>query len=90
MGPGLLEKMMANPATTAAPPAPEIPPEIEQLTPREREVLQLIAQGYSNREIAEALYIAERTVKNHVNKILGQLGVRDRTQAAILANRYSV
>ncbi len=90
MGPGLLEKMMANPAQTQAPAVPELPPEIEQLTPREREVLQLIAQGYSNREIAETLYIAERTVKNHVNKILGQLGVRDRTQAAIMANRYSV
>lgn len=90
MGPGLLEKMMANPAQASAPAVPELPPEIEQLTPREREVLQLIAQGYSNREIAETLYIAERTVKNHVNKILGQLGVRDRTQAAILANRYEV
>ncbi len=90
MGPGLLEKMMANPSQAQAPAVPELPPEIEQLTPREREVLQLIAQGYSNREIAETLYIAERTVKNHVNKILGQLGVRDRTQAAIMANRYSV
>ena len=86
MGPGLLEKMMAAPVAPPSPPA--LPPEIEQLTPREREVLDLIAQGLSNREIAEQLYIAERTVKNHVNRILGQLGVRDRTQAAILMNKY--
>lgn len=97
MGPGLLEKMIANGQgtgqaeairSTAASPAETQPPEFEQLTPREREVLQLIAQGFSNREIAETLCIAERTVKNHVNRILGQLGVRDRTQAAILANRF--
>jgi DNA-binding NarL/FixJ family response regulator len=104
MGPGLLEKMISQANTGPAnaspgetqefPVIPEIhsepkPPGFEQLTPREREVLQLIAEGRSNREIAETLYIAERTVKNHVNRILGQLGVRDRTQAAILANRFT-
>lgn len=88
MGPGLLEKMMATPTEAIAPPPLVLPPEIEQLTPREREVLELIAQGLSNREISEKLYIAERTVKNHVNRVLGQLGVRDRTQAAILMNKY--
>lgn len=81
LGPGLFEKAIASPA-----PSPVVPPpELEQLTPREREVLQLIAQGYNNREIAQALYISERTVKNHVNSILSRLNLRDRTQAAILA-----
>ena len=82
LGPGLFEKMMA---TTSAPIA-TAPAEFDQLTPREQEVLQLIAAGYNNREIAQTLYIAERTVKNHVNSILRRLNLRDRTQAAILAS----
>ncbi|MDJ0704256.1 MAG: response regulator transcription factor [Leptolyngbyaceae cyanobacterium MO_188.B28] len=82
LGPGLFEKMMA----TAPTPIVTAPPEFDQLTPREREVLQLIAEGYNNREIAQALFIAERTVKNHVNSILRRLNLRDRTQAAILAS----
>lgn len=84
LGPGLFEKAMS------APPSPptEEPPELALLTPREREVLQLIAQGYSNREIASQLYISERTVKNHVNSILGRLNLRDRTQAAIFATKH--
>lgn len=65
-----------------------IPPELAELTAREKEVLQLIATGYSNREIATELYITERTVKNHVNSILRSLNLRDRTQAAIFANKY--
>ncbi|MCK5550478.1 MAG: response regulator transcription factor [Hyphomicrobiaceae bacterium] len=58
---------------------------VEPLSEREREVLQLLSSGASNREIAEALVIAHGTVKNHVTSILGKLGVRDRTQAAIKA-----
>ena len=84
LGPGLFEKMaIANPHSTV-----KSPPELATLTPREKEVLQLIAAGYSNREIAEQLYIAERTVKNHVNSILRRLDLRDRTQAAIFATNY--
>ena len=55
------------------------------LTAREREVLRLIAQGMSNREIAQALTISEKTVKTHVSNILGKLHLADRTQAAIYA-----
>lgn len=92
MGPGLFEKMLgaapsvAGAASAVAAPGP--PPELAELTPRERDVLALIAAGCSNREIAQELYIAERTVKNHVNSILGRLGLRDRTQAAILATKF--
>jgi DNA-binding NarL/FixJ family response regulator len=58
---------------------------IEHLTEREREILELVTRGASNRQIAENLYLAEGTVKNHMSNILSKLGVRDRTQAAIKA-----
>ena len=58
---------------------------VEPLSDREVEILRLIAGGASNREIAETLFLAEGTVKNHVTNILGKLGVRDRTQAALKA-----
>ena len=57
----------------------------EQLTAREAEVVRLMAGGYSNREIAEALGTAEGTVKNHVSSILAKFGVRDRTRAVLKA-----
>lgn len=59
----------------------------ETLTERELEVLRLIADGKSNQEIADALFITVKTVKAHVTNILGKLGVEDRTQAAIYAHR---
>lgn len=62
---------------------PELPP--EQLSPREREVLQLLTQGQTNREIAHNLTISVSTVKIHVEHILAKLGVSDRTQAAVRA-----
>jgi DNA-binding NarL/FixJ family response regulator len=58
---------------------------IEPLTSRELEILRLLSSGMNNREIAEQLVITEGTVKNHVTNILGKLGVRDRTQAALKA-----
>jgi DNA-binding NarL/FixJ family response regulator len=58
---------------------------IEPLSEREQEILRLITNGSSNRQIAEALFITEGTVKNHVTNILGKLDVRDRTQAALKA-----
>ena len=76
----------AAPATAAPVPTsaqPGVP--VEELTPREREVLRLLATGASNREIGESLFISEGTVKNHISNILGRLGLRDRTQAAIWA-----
>ena len=58
---------------------------VEPLSDRERDILRLIAKGSSNREIADALFITEGTVKNHVTNILSKLDVRDRTQAALKA-----
>jgi DNA-binding NarL/FixJ family response regulator len=59
-----------------------------QLTAREREVLQLLAEGRSNREIARMLTVSEKTVKTHVSNVLMKLGVADRTQAALWAVRH--
>jgi DNA-binding NarL/FixJ family response regulator len=68
----------------AAPPA--VPPaELSELTPREAEVLTLVAKGRSNGEIAEDLVLSEATVKTHVKHILAKLGVRDRVQAVVFA-----
>ncbi len=58
---------------------------LEQLSSREQEVLELLAKGMSNRNIAEELFISEKTVKNHVSNILKKLSVNDRTQAVIVA-----
>lgn len=62
----------------------------EELTNREREVLDLIAQGKSNQEIADILFITLKTVKTHVSNILAKLGVEDRTQAAIYAFKHGL
>jgi DNA-binding NarL/FixJ family response regulator len=59
--------------------------ETEALTDREHEVLRLMAGGYANKEIAVALGVAERTIKNHVSSVLAKLGVRDRTRAVLKA-----
>ncbi len=65
-------------------------PSLESLTPRELEVLKLIAQGQDNRKIAQSLVVSEKTVKTHVSNILSKLQLADRTQAAIFAIRQRV
>jgi DNA-binding NarL/FixJ family response regulator len=62
--------------------------ELSQLTDRERDVLGLIARGFSNRQIADALHITEGTVKGHVSNVLSKLQLQDRTQAALFAVRH--
>lgn len=84
LGPGLFEKALIPTA-----PVPEVPPpELSQLTARERDVLRLLASGANNREIAEALFLSENTVKNYVTNILSRLQLRDRTQAALFAHTF--
>ena len=83
--PSVARKVLAEFARLA-PPARSVEEGLpEPLTEREREVVRLLAEGLSNREIAERLSLAEGTVKNHVTNILQKLGVRDRTQAALRA-----
>ncbi len=66
---------------------PDLPPSTDPLTEREVDVLRLVAQGLSNQEIGDRLFIAERTVRTHVSSILGKLHLANRTQAALYALR---
>jgi DNA-binding NarL/FixJ family response regulator len=66
-------------------PLPAPPKEVDELTAREKEILRLVANGLSNAEIGEEVYISETTVKTHVTHILQKLGLRDRVQAVVLA-----
>ncbi|MGA9582865.1 MAG: response regulator transcription factor [Allosphingosinicella sp.] len=81
--PAMTESLMA--AIRRGPPAPSDNYAAEALTGREREVLHLICAGYSNKEIADLLALAEGTVKNHVSNLLLKLDARDRTRAALKA-----
>jgi DNA-binding NarL/FixJ family response regulator len=76
----VIERMAQQPAPDVATDA-----RLEELTPREREVLELVARGLSNGEIAAALVVEESTVKSHVRRVLAKLGARDRVQAVIFA-----
>ena len=80
----VIEAFSRQPATRPPPPA------LAELTPRELEVLRQCARGLSNAEIARELYVSEATVKTHVNRLLMKLGLRDRTQAVVLAYEAGV
>jgi DNA-binding NarL/FixJ family response regulator len=84
LAPGITRRLISEFAgRTDHAPAPTAG--LEELTPRETQVLQLIAEGLSNSEIAGRLVVTEETVKTHVSRILGKLGLRDRTQAVVVA-----
>ncbi|MFE0737800.1 response regulator [Streptomyces sp. NPDC058855] len=81
----LLDAYVHHLPSGSAPPAPEEDPRLAALTEREREILTVVGQGWTNTEIAERLHLAESTVKTHVSRILAKTGARDRVQAVILA-----
>jgi DNA-binding NarL/FixJ family response regulator len=84
--PSVAAKVVARIAQLPEPdPRPGPQPLVVPLSDRELDVVRLLSQGRSNREIAAALFLAEGTVKNHVTNVLGKLGARDRTQAALRA-----
>jgi len=66
---------------------PSVAPELAELTEQERKLLALIAEGLTNRQIGEQMFLAEKTVKNYVSSILAKLGLERRTQAAVLASK---
>jgi len=86
LGPSIAEKVLRQ---FAALPDKQSPL-IDDLTPREEEVLELIAKGWSNKAIAEALTLSEKTVKNHINNIFSKLHVCDRSQAMLYAIRQGL
>ena len=66
------------------------PDPLRALSPREKEILPLVAQGLDNREIGKILFISEKTVKNHISSIFRKLNVQDRTQAAVFAIKNGI
>ncbi len=82
LDPALTERVLARLRE-----GPTVDPRIASLTPQERRILDLIAEGYTNRQIAETMFLAEKTVKNYVSNLLAKLGMERRTQAATFAAR---
>jgi len=85
LDPGAATRLMARLRGQAAQ-APQQPDALSELTDRERDILALIGEGLTNREIGQRLYLAEKTVKNHISRMLAKLGVERRVQAAVIAS----
>ncbi len=84
LGPEITRRLIDR-FTAGPPPNVPAPPELAELTPRELEVLELVARGLANAEIAQRLFVSEGTVKTHVARILSKLRLRDRVQAVVFA-----
>ena len=84
LAPGITRRLISEFAQRPST-GPQPTPPLEDLTPRETEVLKLVAQGLSNAEIAGHLVVTEETIKTHVSRVLNKLGLRDRTQAVVVA-----
>jgi DNA-binding NarL/FixJ family response regulator len=85
LAPGVTKRLISEFARFRAPAAAAAPSSLSALTPRETEVLRLVAGGLSNTEIADHLTVTEDTVKTHVSRLLAKLGLRDRVQAVVTA-----
>jgi len=86
-GHSLIDPVLARRMITWMEQATDAPAELAGLTDQQLRILSLLAEGLTNKEIGSRLYLAEKTVKNHVTRILAKLGVQRRTQAALLASR---
>jgi two-component system response regulator DevR len=84
LDPGLTERVLERLRE-----GPQVDPRLASLTPQERRILNLIAEGKTNRQIAETMFLAEKTVKNYVSNLLAKLGMERRTQAATFAARLN-
>jgi DNA-binding NarL/FixJ family response regulator len=84
LAPAIVQRMVEEFVRRPAPGASR-PPEMDELTDRELEVLKLVARGLSNAEVAAELFLGEATVRTHVSRVLSKLRLRDRTQAVVLA-----
>ena len=85
LAPSITRRLIEQFARAARPEPGAVPPALAELTPRELEVLKLVARGLSNTEIAATLVLGENTIKTHIAHVLGKLGLRDRVQAVVLA-----
>ncbi|WP_182357457.1 response regulator [Tomitella gaofuii] len=89
LAPSITRRMISESVRRRSAPR-SLPPGLAELTPREREVLEHVARGLSNGEIAQTLFLSEQTVKTHVGKVLAKLGLRDRAQAVVVAYESGV
>ena len=85
LAPAVTRRLIGEFAKLQPRPGAPVAARLESLTPRETQVLRLVAEGLSNTEIAERLVVTEETVKTHVSRVLSKLGLRDRTQAVVTA-----
>ncbi|MQM26182.1 response regulator [Glycomyces albidus] len=86
-GGSLLDARMTGAVLERLRTGPPTAPELDLLSEQEQRILELIGEGLTNRQIAERMHLAEKTVKNYVTRVLGKLGLERRTQAAVLASR---